>query len=146
MGQQDGQRVPGRPHAALRAAQPAARADALAVRRCQRRGHLVRAGGAVHGRPPARDGRRVPAPGGAVAGAGAGSLLVAVAALARAMRLLAGAGAGDAAAVTAFALTLVPIGVLYAAAQFSSALFGRPAAGPVLTGTDTIWFVQVTAV
>jgi hypothetical protein len=84
--------------------------------------------------------------------AGAGSLLLAVAfllafaALARGMRLLAGARAGDAAAVTAFAETLVPIGLLYAAAHFASALFGRPEAGPVLTGTDTIWFVQVTAV
>ncbi|HXM58941.1 MAG TPA: hypothetical protein VOB72_26305, partial [Candidatus Dormibacteraeota bacterium] len=89
---------------------------------------------------------------GAAASAAAWSLLLATvfllvfAALARGMRLLAGARAGDAAAVTTFALTLVPIGLLYAAAHFSSALVGRPQVGPVLTGADTVWFVQVTAV
>jgi hypothetical protein len=71
------------------------------------------------------------------------------AAFARLMRVLAGAAANDEAAIAGFALTLVPIAVLSAAAVSAGVLFGQAQAalpGWALARPDAVWYLQVTLI
>jgi len=74
------------------------------------------------------------------------AFLVVLALFSRLVVLAAGARTGEGPAVAALALTLVPIGLLYAAALLSASLLPAPQAGPALTWTAATWFVELTLV
>jgi hypothetical protein len=76
----------------------------------------------------------------------AGAFLLVLALVSRLTLVAAGARAGDPAPVATLARTLLPIGLLYAAALLSASLLPRPQPGPVLTGTAATWFLEVTLV
>lgn len=76
----------------------------------------------------------------------AAAFLLVLALFSRLVVLAAGARTGEGPAVAALALTLLPIGLLYAAALLAASLLPAPQAGPVLTWTAATWFVELTLV